>query len=196
METDNRTDSEVIADSLLTPQDFGLIFSRHYLSVFRFAAKRIGSASARDVAADVFLTAFRNRKKFKSERESCLPWLYGISYNIIGDLLRKTSRSKVFFVGDTSGFEGSERFDDVDDRITAERMVPELNSALARLGPIDRRTFLLFVLEDLTYSEISEVLGVPAGTVGSRINRCRRSLRESLPGLEQILSTYEKSADD
>lgn len=196
METDFRTDAEVIADSLSRPQEFGVIFARHYLSVFRFTAKRLGSPAAVDAVSDIFLVAFRIRKKFRPDRESCLPWLYGISYNVVGDHLRRGSRRKVFLVADPVHVDGSNVFEDVDDRIAAQQLVQELNSALAQLAKADRRTFLLFALEGFTYSEISDALGIPVGTVGSRINRCRQVLRESIPGLEQILSTYEKRTDD
>ena len=76
--------------------------------------------------------------------------------------------------------------EDSDDRLVAESVSDRLNEALGGLSAADRDTFLLYALERLSYAEIAEVLGVPTGTVGSRITRVRRRLRELIPDLEQI----------
>jgi RNA polymerase sigma-70 factor (ECF subfamily) len=55
-----------------------------------------------------------------------------------------------------------------------------LARALLALSPDDRDTLLLFAWTDLGYEGIANALGVPVGTVGSRLNRARRIVREEL----------------
>ncbi|MGD2101670.1 MAG: RNA polymerase sigma factor, partial [Acidimicrobiia bacterium] len=80
----------------------------------------------------------------------------------------------------------------LDDRILAESAGERINQALSRLSRRDRDTLLLYALEDLSYSEIAEALGIPEGTVGSRISRARRQIREQIPDLEQIADRMNK----
>ena len=72
------------------------------------------------------------------------------------------------------------------EQIDAESLALLLNRALRRLGRNDRETLLLYAIDRLTYSEVSQALGVPIGTVGSRILRARRKIMEQIPDLGQI----------
>src|SRR4051794_4226305 len=78
-----QSDAELIAASLVVPERFGQIFDRHFRAIHAFATRRLGSAQADDVAAEVFARAFKGRRKFEPEGESALPWLYGIASNVI-----------------------------------------------------------------------------------------------------------------
>lgn len=60
----------------------------------------------------------------------------------------------------------------------------ELISALGALSVEDRETLLLYALEDLSYKEIAAALGIPVGTVGSRMSRVRTQIRNRIPDLE------------
>lgn len=193
VDEDARSDSDLIGGSLEDAGLFGEIFSRHYEAVFRFAARRVGVEDAGDVASEVFVRAFRIRSRYDTSRSGCLPWLYGIAANVVGDRIRKRRRGqRRFLVADpTAGI----RFgmEDSEDRMVAESLVGRLNDALGRLSAGDRETFLLHALEGLSYSEIGVALGIPAGTVGSRITRSRRKLRELIPDLEQITDRMDDS---
>lgn len=179
----SRTDAELIGESFDRPEAFGTIFSRHFDAIFRFAARRIGRDSAGDVASEVFVRAFRLRRRYDLSRPECLPWLYGIAVNVIKDRFRRTRRSsRIHVVVDTS----EEVWADVEDRLVAESLADRFNEAIDALAMDDRQTFLLFALEGLAYREIAEALGIPTGTVGSRIARARRIIREVIPDLERI----------
>jgi RNA polymerase sigma-70 factor (ECF subfamily) len=179
------TDAEVIAASLDEPSRFGELFTRHHDAVYRFASRRVGSADAADVTADIFLTAMRTRHRYRPERPNCLPWLYGIGVNVIGDHLRRVKRRSRSYLSQEPGAD-DDFTTPVLDRVDAEAAVSSLNRALGRLGNRDRETLLLFAVDRLTYSEIAHALGVPIGTVGSRILRARRKIIEQIPDLEQI----------
>lgn len=74
----------------------------------------------------------------------------------------------------------------VTDRLAATAAGPALAAAIARLSRGDRDALLLVALADLGYKEVAQALDIPYGTVGSRLNRARRQLRESLGGLSSV----------
>jgi RNA polymerase sigma factor (sigma-70 family) len=179
----NRTDAELIGESFDRPDVFGSIFSRHFNPIFGFASRRIGRDMAGEVASEVFTRAFRLRRSYDLSRPDCLPWLYGIATNVVGDLLRRKRRSpRIHLAVGVS----EEDWSAVDDRLVADSVGAMINRTLDGLSVDDRETFLLFALEGLSYGEISEALDIPTGTVGSRIGRARRIIREQIPDLEQI----------
>ena len=184
------TDAEIISASLRDPEAFGGIFDRHYDSVFRFVARRLGVSEAGDAAADVFDRAFRIRGRYDSSKPEALPWLYGIAYNIVGDRLRRKARRERVYLSAAEA-DLPDHSDEADLRIVAQQIGDRLNQALARIARKDRETILLYALEGLTYSEISEVLGIPVGTVGSRISRARSQILELIPDLEQMISAED-----
>ena len=191
----SRTDADLIRGSLRNPSLFGEIFSRHFTAIFRFAARRIGSDEASDVASEVFVRAFRIRGRYDPSRHDCLPWLYGIATNVVGDRIRRRRRgTRTYLVIDLADDE-RDAMSAADSRVVAESLVAELNDALGRLSERDRDTFLLFAITGLSYAEISEALGIPQGTVGSRINRARQLIREQIPQLEQIADRMERPGD-
>ena len=69
-------------------------------------------------------------------------------------------------------------------RVAAQDIWPLLASALARLKPGDRNVLLLVAWADLAYDEVSEALGIPIGTVRSRLHRARCQVREALGGVD------------
>jgi RNA polymerase sigma factor (sigma-70 family) len=75
--------------------------------------------------------------------------------------------------------------------VTATALRPALASALALVPEADRDVLLLVAWADLTYGEVADALGVPVGTVRSRLHRARARLRESLAGIDykEILSS-------
>lgn len=188
-----RTDAELIGESLDDPDVFRTIFSRHFDPIFRFAARRVGRDTAGDVASEVFTRAFRLRRRYDLSRADSLPWLYGIATNVVGDRLRAEQRSSRTYLA--IGVP-EEQWADVDDRVVAQSMGETINGALETLSIEDRETFLLFALEGLSYEEVGEALGVPAGTVGSRIFRVRRTIREAIPDLEQIAGRMGNQPED
>jgi RNA polymerase sigma factor (sigma-70 family) len=181
------TDAELIGESLDDPRRFGVIFDRHYEAVYRYAARRAGISDAGDIAGETFVRAFNIRRRYSLEEASCRPWLLGIATNVIGDHLRRIRRQEKLLLTvqgwpDKSGDFSAE----ADERLMAAKLGEDLQRALRSLTVRDRDVLLLHAWEGLSYREIAAALGIPAGTVGSRINRARRVIRELVPGLEQI----------
>jgi RNA polymerase sigma factor (sigma-70 family) len=172
-----QTDAELIRGSLEKPEEFQYIFRRHFTSVYRYLARRVGTGAAEDMAAQVFVDAFRNRAAYDPAYESARPWLFGIASNEVRRRSREEKRRLRAYARTLVA--ESEKLDlspDADDR----RLQPELAAALAALDARDRDVFLLFVLAELSYEEIAVALKIPVGTVCSRISRVRRQIRKRL----------------
>jgi RNA polymerase sigma-70 factor (ECF subfamily) len=188
------SDADVITASLDDPDLFRLIVSRHGGAVLGYAARRVGRQDGRDVASEVFLRSFRLRNRYQDLRETCLPWLYRIARNVVGEWLKKTNRRgriTLVFHPPAAGFE-----DDVLDRVVAASVTGELKRALELLADRDRETLLLFALEGLTYGEIAASLGIPPGTVGSRLARARYEIRAQVPDLERKATLLVASPEE
>jgi len=101
-------------------------------------------------------------------------WLFGIMHNLHVDALR---RGRLVTVAIDEAPEGAERATQ-SDRLA----VADLQAALARLVPEQREVLLLVALEDMAYADIARTLGIPLGTVMSRLSRGRERLRNLLDG--------------
>jgi RNA polymerase sigma factor (sigma-70 family) len=159
---------------------FEKIFERHAASVWSYVRRRIGADAAEDVVADAFLIAFARRTSFDPSYDSARPWLLGIATNLIRHRLRD-ERSHLAAIGRVSDPPPVDEFDDLS-RFDAQRIRPILVEALMALSNDDRETFLLVALGELTYAETALALGVPVGTIRSRMHRIRKILRERIPG--------------
>jgi RNA polymerase sigma-70 factor (ECF subfamily) len=141
------------------------------------------------LAAEVFLAAFAQRKRYDVTRGCARPWLYGIATNMAAAhwrderrFYRALARTEVEFVSHSDE-------DRVTDRVSASAARPALASALAALASGDRDVLLLVALADLGYQEVAQALGIPYGTVCSRLHRARSQLRESLGGVNPASNT-------
>jgi RNA polymerase sigma factor (sigma-70 family) len=192
------TDATVIAASVADPDQFGVIFDRYHDTILGYVARRIGSPAAPDVTADVFVRAFRLRARFDTSRESARPWLYGIATNIIGDHLRSLRRRNRLHLA-CQGLVDRQEVDSSEDmtaRVSAALARDDINRALGRLSSGDRNALLLYAVEQLSYSEVAEALGIPVGTVRSRIFRARGVMRELIGHLEQTTQPNRPPTSD
>jgi RNA polymerase sigma-70 factor, ECF subfamily len=181
-------DAELIRRSATEPEQFAMLFRRHSGALHRYVARRLGAGQAEDIVAEVFLTAFRQRDRYQHSQPDARPWLYGIATNLIGRHRRAEVRL-YRALARTGADPVSEPFTDrVEDRVTAAGTARPLAAALARLPAAHRDTLLLVAWGDLTYEQTATSLGVPVGTVRSRISRARARLRKALA--DQDISHY------
>ena len=173
-------DSVLIAQSRDAPEQFGLLFRRHAAQIHAYAARRLGEPVADDVMAETFLAAFRHRARYDLSRQSARPWLYGIATRLIARHRRAEARA-YSALARTGVDPVTESFaDEVITRVTALGARTQLAGALARLKTGDRDVLLLIAWADLTYEEVGESLGIPVGTVRSRLHRARAQVRQAL----------------
>jgi RNA polymerase sigma factor (sigma-70 family) len=172
-------DAEVIARSIGDPAAFGTLFDRHAAVLFRFLVRRVGPDSADELLGEAFRIAFERRATFDPGRVTARPWLYGIATNVLSQHHRREAR-RLRATGRLAAQPPSQ--DDRTERVIASMDArgrwPRVAEALAALPDAERDTILLFAWEELSYDEIATALGIPVGTVRSRLNRGRRRLRE------------------
>jgi len=167
--------------SELDPEAFVEVFDRHFDPVHRYVHRRLGRDLADELAAEVFTQAFRRRSAFDPTSESVLPWLFGIAANLVRRHRRTEVRRLRAYA--RSGVDAWVELDEAGavERADADRVGPTLAAALASLSSADRETLTLVVFADLSYEEVGLALGIPAGTVASRLNRARQQLSARLP---------------
>lgn len=161
------------------PGAFAELFDQYARSVYNHAFRLTADwSTAEDVMAATFLQAWRSRARVNDEGGSLRPWLLGIATNEARNHTRGNRRYRAaaaalhaadFTVPDHAE-EVAGRLDD-GDRITAAI------DALARLRRPEREVLTLCLWEGLDYESAARALGIPVGTVRSRLSRARAKLR-------------------
>ncbi len=164
----NSTDAELLARAVEEPVLFAALFERHGQAVRRYAIRRIGEAGD-DVTSEVFVRAFRGRAGYRADHDQALPWLLGIANNVIADHRRLERRRLAALERLTR-----EMPEVVEHRESG--LAPELVAALRALPAVERDTLLLVVWGELTQEQAAVAIGVPVGTISSRITRARKRL--------------------
>ncbi len=139
--------------------------------VYGLMVKMVGRQDAADVSQQVFMQAFNKIAQFQGQSRF-KTWLYRLAVNESLQHLRKNKRKQQAL-----------NHDPVDEGSTImqrNEAADLLEKALEKLEPLLRSIFLLKESEGLSYREIAETTEIPEGTVGSRLNRARRQLRENL----------------
>jgi RNA polymerase sigma factor (sigma-70 family) len=175
------SDADVIAASLAEPAAFGAIFDRHASTMLRYFGRRVEPAAAEGLLGEVFRIAFEQRASFDPSRASARPWLYGIAANLVGRH-RRSERRRLHAMARLAARQPIDQNDVVGEHAAGSLDAAEAWSRLAGtvdlLPAVEREALLLFAWENLSYDDIADALGVPVGTVRSRLNRARRRLRE------------------
>jgi RNA polymerase sigma-70 factor (ECF subfamily) len=172
-------DATLIAQSLHAPDRFGNLFDRHAPAIYRYVTRRLGPDAADDIVAETFLTAFRRRDHYDTAHPNAGPWLYGIATKLIGRHRRDEVR---FFraIARTGVDPAAESVADrVTERVAASAVRRQLADAVAGLSTV-HRDVLLLTASGLGYEEVAGALGIPVGTVSSRLARARRKVRATL----------------
>jgi RNA polymerase sigma factor (sigma-70 family) len=177
---DVRAQSEAETGPVPAAGEFAGIYERHFTEIHRYIAGRLGRDVADDIAADTFVIALRKRDGFDPRRGTVRAWLYGIATNLVARQQRAERRRyrALARAGARDLADGHE--ERVVSSVAAEGLQPRLASALARLSREERDVLLLVALADFSHEEISQALGIPYGTVGSRLSRARKKIRTAL----------------
>ena len=179
-------DHSVIAASLEHPEAFGALFERHAPELHRFLSRRLGDL-ADDLLGDLFAIAFERRITYRAELADARPWLYGIAANLVrrhhraeATRYRALARVPLAIVALDTAHEAVASTD-------AAAVRPRLAQALAALKPAERDVLLMLAWGQLDQAEVAAALGVPPGTVRSRLHRARQQLRPVLHDLQGAL---------
>ncbi len=150
----------------------------HYDAVYRFCARRIGPDSAADAAQETFLTAQNTIKRYRGEA-AFRTWLLGIAHNHCRHASRKRRVESWDWTMENESAHNPEGS-------LVDRQA--LRTAMQALSPEHREVVLLHEVEGLTYEEAAQVLGIPVGTVKSRLHHAFQGLRRTLLGASEVMA--------
>jgi RNA polymerase sigma-70 factor, ECF subfamily len=158
---------------------FAALIRQHDHGLRALAFRLLGDRERMDDALqEAYLRALRGLPGFRGD-SAFGTWLYRIAYNACLDELKRSRRAEVVPL-----HEVPERRDARPDPLETAARRDELARALDALPSPDRATVLLVDAQGFDYGSAAEILGVPEGTIASRLNRARASLRRALEGAE------------
>ena len=158
---------------------FERMFDRYERRVYLFALQLVGNREdAFDVSQAAFTGAFMNLEKFDADRPFA-PWLFRIAHNQCISLLRKRRPAGP----DAADHGQTPPRSDPAALAQNNELKERIWAAMDRLTPPHREVLVLREFQDMSYKEIAAVLGVPIGTVMSRLSAARQKLRGLLEGV-------------
>jgi RNA polymerase sigma-70 factor, ECF subfamily len=181
-------DADLVAAAAAGDRDaFDELVRRHQGAIVNLARAMTGGAGdSEDLAQETFIRAWKSLGQFRRE-STFRTWLHGIALNVIRTHRGRMARLRRIFFSATSDADADPigRVS-VDDRVEGSLALRQgIDRALARLPDELRAALVLRDVQGLEYRDIAEALGVPMGTVESRIFRARQRLR---PLLEHLRS--------
>jgi RNA polymerase sigma factor (sigma-70 family) len=159
------------------PDAFGAIFDACAKSVYNHAFRLTGDwSAAEDVMATTFLEAWRGRDRIEADGGSLKPWLLGIATNLARGQHRAARRQRNALARLAVADEMPDFADAVSGRLDDVARIRALHRALAALPRPELEVLALCVWSGLGYAEAAQALGIPVGTVRSRLSRARARL--------------------
>ncbi|MCX7748555.1 MAG: sigma-70 family RNA polymerase sigma factor [Clostridia bacterium] len=172
---------------------FEKLIGEYQKKVFNIAFRMVGNHDdASEIAQEVFLKVYKSLKSFKEEA-SFSTWIYRITTNVCLDELRKKKNKKVISLDEEiKAQDGEMKRQVVDDSPTPEMAVEgkiirkAVSDSIKMLSEEHRIVIVMRDIQGFSYEEIAKVLKCPEGTIKSRINRARQSLREILKNNKEL----------
>lgn len=152
--------------------------------VFRVALRTLGNTqAAEDVTQETFVRAWQGMARL-TEPKASLGWVCRIARNVATDRLRKPVQREVLLGADDGGTPFMERVKSIapgpEETLLSEENRVKVRTAIEALKPKHRTVLLLREVDDMSYDEIATVMGLPRGTVESRIHRARAKVKKAL----------------
>ncbi len=162
-------------------EEFRHLVELHQGKVFAMIVRQLGDEqTAKELAQEVFLKAYLNLSSFRFEA-SFSTWLIRITLNVTNSYF-SSKRYKTQMKMTTFEDKHGERIAEAEDRPYDQELIDELRTAVANLKPKYREALVLCAFENKKYEEAATILGIPVGTVRSRLNTARLLLKDQLVG--------------
>ncbi|MBB5938023.1 RNA polymerase sigma factor [Streptomyces zagrosensis] len=159
------------------PAAFAGLFDAYARSVYNHAYRLTGNwSTAEDVVSLTFLEAWRLRGTVDAEGSSLRPWLLGVATNTVRNTRRAARRHTAAMSRLPPQAAERDFADEVASRIDDSELLADVETALEALRRPEREVLALCVWAGLDYASAAEALGVPVGTVRSRLSRARKKL--------------------
>jgi len=176
------TDASLVAQALAGSEDAcRVLVERHSRPVLTLIARIVRDQGvAEELAQDAFVKAFAALRSFDPSYKFS-NWMLRIAHNVAIDHLRKARPTLVSIDADDSGRDLADVVADGREPSAFERALrqdfrEDLEAALGRLRPEFRRLVVMRYIEDLSYDDIADIVGLPLGTVKSHLHRARAAL--------------------
>lgn len=179
------TDEEIVRRTLLNKDSFAVLIERYEAKLLRYL-ERLGVGvreDREDILQNAFVKAYKNLNGFDLSL-SFSSWMYRITHNEAMSFFRsKHARPQVILSEEGEGLITELEDEGSDSSALAELRLSraQLEKAFATLAPQYRDALTLRFFENRSYTEMSDILQVPVGTVSTLIYRAKRALRASLP---------------
>jgi RNA polymerase sigma factor (sigma-70 family) len=162
------------------PTPFGLLFERHVDRILWHCRRQVDSREeAEDLTSVVFLEAWRRRNEVVfGKHDSVLPWLLAVANNAVRNRRRTLRRHRNLLAKLPPLPSEHDHSDEVAERVDLERDGGHVLAAFRQLRPAEQDVLALCVWHDLSPADAALALGLPTGTVKSRLSRARTRLRE------------------
>jgi len=155
-------------------------YGAHSGELFGFACRSLGDpARAEEAVQECFLNAWRRRESFDPERGSERTWLFAILRNVINDMGRQDNRRPAAARLETS----DERLPSPDQPFERAMLSWQVEEALRRIGERHRQIVVEACILGRPYAELAVALGVPEGTIKSRVYYGMRAMRDAMEEL-------------
>lgn len=137
-----------------------------------------------DIVQDVILKIFKGIKKFREDAKLST-WIYKITINVCNNVYKRFKHRETLLEMSDSYSEDEPQSqysteEDLRKAVMDEVLYQKLREAIEKLSPEDRAILYMKEIENLTYEEISEVLGKPVGTIKSRLHYVKEKLKKEL----------------
>jgi RNA polymerase sigma-70 factor (ECF subfamily) len=174
-------------------QAFDQLVTRYSAQIYNFAYRMTNNRDdAEDIYQEAFLHAFRGIGSFRAD-SAFSTWLYRIVRNVyLDEMKRRRARPYASLEENIQTEDGSIARDVQDDAPTPEEAVQinerrrAVHRAISQLPETQREILILYEMNQHSYEEIATILGINVGTVKSRLNRARRSLRDRLLAVKEL----------
>lgn len=184
------------------PDAFGVLFNEHARAVYNLGFRLTANwSAAEEVVSLTFLEAWRKRDRIEPVGGSLQPWLLGIAVNVSRNMARAGRRYQLAMSRLPPPPLVTDFAEDVAGRLDDTAQLKEVGRALPALRRGEREVIALCVWSELDYATAARALGVPVGTVRSRLSRARRKLSKLVPagrepagGREQVPGERENAA--
>lgn len=177
------TDESLALRSTTDHDAFGALVGRYEQKLYRYV-RRITDASheeCEDILQEIFLKTYRYLHNF-DDSLSFSSWIYRIAHNeTISHFRKRSVRPQTIREEDgTLYLQNIEADMDIAAEIDTKALQQQIQKILDTLGPKYKDVLLLRYLEEKNYQEISDILKIPVKTVGTRINRAKKQLHQSI----------------
>jgi len=147
---------------------------------------------AEDIVQETFVRVYQNRDRYKKIAKFST-WIYTIAINLTKTTIRRQGLRRFYSISQTS--EEGKTFELPDTKINIEKGIEDtiigehIREAIYKLPRTFREVIILRDIQELSYEEISKIVGVPLGTIKSRVNRGRTRLQNLLKGVLSVEDT-------